>query len=73
MYKPIKQDQAGQRSNVVSLPLRAPDIGAPFYSGFQRVQDPRETAQETFHQVTLRPVGTGAAVASGLAASEKSR
>lgn len=73
MYKPLKQDHAGQRSNVVPLPLRAPGIGAPFYSGFQRVQDPRETAQETFHQVTLRPVEIGAAVASGMVTPKKSR
>lgn len=73
MDKPIKQDQAGHRSNVVSLPLRAPGIGAPFYSELQRVQDPRETAQETFHQVTLRPVEKKAVVASDLPAPEKSR
>lgn len=73
MHEPIKQDQDGQQSNVVTLPLRAPGIGAPFYSEFRRVPDPRQTAQETFHQVTLRPVETGTVVASGLAAPEKSR
>lgn len=73
MDKPLEQDQAGQRPDGVTLPLRAPGIGAPFYSELKRVPDRRETAQQKFRQVTLRPVEQDAAVASDPPAPEKSR